>query len=303
MHDKVDQHLSAGWCFAIFAIIFVPLIIIGIVVNVRNHQSNKRNEKQVAEIRKEENIKRGKNLAKYHNVTRSYQPYSAPATKWQKESSGKSYASFDSYEIEDKPRDYLIKDIKPVRGIYYLKNNINDEIIYIGKTNNLQARISDHLALKSELQNKLKNIELSYDAIPFDSPKDNKFFINEWEAEQIKNNRPRFNVLRKVPGHSTNGGIFVSYDGRGKEFKPKSWQELKGHKIAITGMFGKYDRYEVINAFREKGLIISPYRKTDVTSVWFIGKDRTIGLTKFKAIKPNDLVVREETVLRLMKEL
>ena len=104
----------------------------------------------------------------------------------------------DAIKIEQKSKlapnlKQIIEDLPSVTGVYYIHNE-NGEIIYIGKSNNIKKRITQHFTNKAS---KSKKIQTLVRAVTFEKMGSELAALLK-ESEAIKKNKPIFNrALRR----------------------------------------------------------------------------------------------------------
>ncbi|WP_246535415.1 exonuclease domain-containing protein [Litoribacter ruber] len=98
-------------------------------------------------------------------------------------------------------------DALPQRpGVYYFFNQTN-EVIYVGKANNIQSRFKGHFGGKSRNDLKSEIHDVSF------SETGSEFLALLLEALEIKRLWPKYNRAQKRPSHSW--GIYTYEDGNG----------------------------------------------------------------------------------------
>ncbi len=129
------------------------------------------------------------------------------------------YKDLDKYIIKDTVRSepksklapnlkHIIDELPTVTGVYYIHNE-NGDIIYIGKSNNIRKRISQHFTNNSP---KSKKIQLQVSAVTYESTGSELVALLK-ESEEIKLNKPIFNraLRRTIFTH----GLFSFVDKHG----------------------------------------------------------------------------------------
>ena len=88
----------------------------------------------------------------------------------------------------------IIEELPSVTGVYYIHNK-KGEIIYIGKSNNIKKRITQHFTNKSS---KSKKIQALVNAVTYEKTGSELVALLK-ESEEIKKNKPIFNrALRRT---------------------------------------------------------------------------------------------------------
>ena len=102
----------------------------------------------------------------------------------------------------------IIEDVPSVTGVYYIHNEKGD-IIYIGKSNNIKKRITQHFTNKSS---KSKKIQKLVRTVTFEKTGSELAALLK-ESEEIKKNKPIFNraLRRSIFTHALYS--FIDADG------------------------------------------------------------------------------------------
>ena len=92
----------------------------------------------------------------------------------------------------DKIKDYIINKLPEKCGVYYFLNK-NQDIIYIGKSNNMYNRAVEHFKGETPKAKKMLNDLYNVDFVETGS----ELIALLLEAEEIKKKKPQYNIRRK----------------------------------------------------------------------------------------------------------
>ena len=118
-----------------------------------------------------------------------------------------------SVRIEKKSRiasnlKAIIEDLPTETGVYYIHNSAGD-IIYIGKSNNIRKRITQHF---TGTNSKSKKIQTLVNSVTYERT-GNELVALLKESEEIKKNKPQLN--RALKKHIFSHGLFEFIDNNG----------------------------------------------------------------------------------------
>ncbi|WP_335976210.1 exonuclease domain-containing protein [Gaetbulibacter jejuensis] len=141
----------------------------------------------------------------------------------------------DAIQVEAKSKlkpslKRIIDELPNSTGVYYIHNE-DGEIIYIGKSNNIKNRISQHFTNTSS---KSKKIQLQTAAVTYEETGSELIALLK-ESQEIKKNKPLFN--RALRRHIFNYALYSFTDDEG--YINLTIDKADGRKNAITTFSNK----------------------------------------------------------------